>query len=297
MNQDREPMLSVVLAVYNEEGQIGRCLDAVVGIADEMIVVDGESTDETAALAKERGARVISAKNQANFHINKQLALAAAGGKWILQLDADEVVTPELSREIMKVIRMDSAEIAARQMPAAKRRLFDRHIAVLKKRGDILKTEGEDIAAFFIPRLNIFLGRPMKHGGVYPDGVIRLVKNGKARFPLKGVHEQIEVDGRVDWLTNDLLHYDSPTFAKYITRANRYTSLTASALKQRGVKMSFINDIKYLVLKPTLTFLNLFLRHKGYQDGFPGFVFAIFSGIHHALAYMKLGDAYREDRH
>ena len=118
--------------------------------------------------------------------------------------------------------------------------------------------------------------------------MIRLIKNGKARFPAKSVHEQIEVDGKVGWLVNDLLHYDSQTFSKYIVRANRYTSLTALRLVDEGVGLSWFNDMKYLLIKPMTTFLSLYYRHRGYRDGFPGFVWALFSGLHHSLAYMKL---------
>jgi hypothetical protein len=94
----------------------------------------------------------------------------------------------------------------------------------------------------------------------------------------------------VAWLENDLIHYDSPTFGKYIARANRYTSLTAARLKEAGVELNRYNDFSYLIAKPTATFLKLFLRHRGYKDGFPGFVFALFSSFHQALAYMKLKD-------
>jgi len=133
------------------------------------------------------------------------------------------------------------------------------------------------------------------HGGVYPDGVIRLIKKGKARFPCKSVHEQIEIDGKTAWLENSLIHYDSPTFSRYLERADRYTSLTASEFLERGVKFNYLNHLKYLFLKPLQIFLLLFIRHKGILDGFPGFIFALFSGLHFPTAYIKYWELTKKD--
>lgn len=250
--------LSVVLATYNEESAIDRCLESVVSIASEIIVVDGSSTDETIKRAQKWGARVITTTNKPMFHTNKQMAIDAAIGDWVLQLDADEVVDDELKNWISKIMKQETP-----------------------------------FAAFWIRRKNLFLGRFLTKGGQYPDPVIRFFKQGKAYLPQKNVHEQMAVDGEVGWAEGHLLHYNAPTFSRYLTNSNRYTTATAKQLYATHVRLTAGNDWKYLAWKPLTTFMSLFFRHRGYADGFPGFVFALFSGLHHALAYMKLGDIYR----
>jgi len=258
--QSNKAGLSVVLATFNEAAAIERCLSAVKSLADEIIVVDGTSTDETATLAAHMGARVITTTNKPMFHINKQMAMDAARYDWVLQLDADEVVDEELVGFIRKTV-----------------------------------THNSPYAAYWLKRKNWFLGRFLTKGGQYPDPVIRLYKRGKASLPQKDVHEQMIVNGEIGWADGHLFHYNAPTFARYITNANRYTLQTANQLRERKVRMSRGHDVSYLLVKPLSTFISLFFRHRGYVDGFPGFVFALFSGLHHALAYMKLGDLKRNE--
>jgi len=124
--------------------------------------------------------------------------------------------------------------------------------------------------------------------------VIRFFRRGKAFLPQKDVHEQMTVEGEVGVLAGHLLHYNAPTFKRYLTNANRYSSLRANEWKQAGMKLNLFNDLKYLWVKPLTTWFDLFVRHRGYADGFRGFVFALFSGLHFSLAYMKLGDLYRQ---
>lgn len=279
--------LSVVLATFNEEENITRCLNSVKSIADEIIVVDGSSSDNTRALAEKLGAQVIKTSNKPIFHINKQMAVDLAKNDWVLSLDADEEVSVRLAKEITKVINLSETEIRNRNFHPSKQKLFTRHLNLLLERGDKFKQDSNETVAFFVPRSNIFLGKPMKHTGVYPDGVIRLFKKSKANYPAKSVHEQLAVNGRVDWLENDLIHYDSPTFDKYLTRANRYTTLTAQELAKNNTPINWKNSLLYLVWKPKTTFLNLYIRHKGFLDGFPGFVFSIMSGFHWTIAWMK----------
>jgi glycosyltransferase involved in cell wall biosynthesis len=271
--------LSVVLAVRNEEGNIARCLDSVKSIADEIIVVDEYSTDKTAEIAKKYGAKVYLELHHDLFHITKQIALEKAIEDWILQLDADEVVTPELAKDIKSVLEG--------VYQAKPNDLFERHQKLIEKRdGPIGKKTGE-VVGYFIPRKNIFLGRPLIHAGVYPDGVIRLVKNGKAHFPQKSVHEQIELDGEVSWLSGDLVHYDSPTLKRYIMRFNRYTSLQAGELKAKNSPKNLWNFLGYTLFKPLYTFFNLYFRHLGLLDGGAGFLWSFFSAMHFPIAYFK----------
>lgn len=245
--------LSVVLATYNEEKNIKDCLNLIKDLADEIIVIDGFSSDNTRKIAEKLGAKVFKVKNRPMFHINKQKALDLAIYDWILQLDADERITPELKKEIQLAI--NNQQLA--------------------------------IDAFYIPRKNYFLTKFLTKGGQYPDHVIRLVKKGKAFFPCKSVHEQIKVEGKVGYLKNPLIHWAYSSLASYIKRANRYTDLTAKELLEKKVGFSFFTQLKYLIWLPAKTFFKIFIRHRGFLDGFAGFVFALFSGLHYPIAYIK----------
>lgn len=255
-------MLSVVLAIHNEEKNLAQCLDSVKKLADEIIVVDGESTDKSVEIAKKYKAKIISATNKSNFHINKQMAMDAAKGDLILQLDADEEVDPQLAEFIKNI-----------------------HSIITDKKET-------DANAWWIKRKNLFLGSYLKKGGQYPDAVIRLYKKGKAKLPQKNVHEQMVVDGVVGMAEGHLIHYSNPTFADYMRKFNTYTSFTAETLKQEKVRPSLSVVLTYLIKKPVITFFSLYLRHRGYVDGFPGFVFALMSALHFPVAYIKLWELY-----
>ncbi len=169
-------MLSVVLAVHNEELNLSKCLQSIAKIADEIIVVDGESTDRTVSIAKEFGAKIIVTTNKSNFHINKQIAMDAAKGDLVLQLDADEVVDDELAKYI---------------------------VSIEQNKVDV----NQEISAWWIPRKNYFLGAFLTKGGQYPDMVIRLYRNGKAALPQKDVHEQMTATGPVSTVKGHIIHY------------------------------------------------------------------------------------------
>lgn len=275
--------LSVVLAARNEEENIGRCLDSVKGIADEIIVVDEYSTDKTVEIAKKYGAKVFLEPHHNIFHVTKQKALEKATGEWILQLDADEVITPDLAKEIKSVV----SEQSTANGDKTKNKLFLRHQKLIEERdGKIGKPTGE-IVGYFIARRNMFLGKLLIHAGVYPDPAIRLVKNGKAKFPAKSVHEIIQLDGEVSWLSYDMLHYDSPTFERYLTRLNRYTDLQAQELKENHIPKNIFYLLLYTTYKPLYTFVTLLVRHKGFLDGMRGFIWSLFSSLHFPIAYFK----------
>src|SRR3989338_1827308 len=291
--------LSVVLATRNEEQNIGECLKSVKGIAGEMIVVDEKSTDETAKVARSLGAQVYEVEHNDNFHITKQIAIDRASGDWILQLDADERVTIDLANEIKKIVNSNNNELLKRVLVRPERAerveganekkltLFLRHQELIEKRDGVIGKPSGEVVAFFIPRINVFLGKPLIHAGVYPDGVIRLIKKEKARLPAKSVHEQMEIDGEVAWLFNNLEHYDSPTFQRYLDRANRYTDLTANEFKSKNLSTSYFTLFNYSFIKPFTVFINLYFRHKGILDGFSGFVWSLFSALHFPIAYFK----------
>lgn len=245
--------LSVAIAVYNEEKNLGACLASVASIADEIVVVDGGSTDSSIEIAKKYASKIITTDNPPIFHINKQKALDACICDWILQLDADEIVTEELKNEIIGTIN----------------------------------NKQETIHGYYIPRKNYFWGHWMRKGGQYPDYVIRLVRNGKARFPCKSVHEQIEVDGEVGYLKEPLEHFAYRTKEDYWKKADTYTSLSAMEMKNNDVPKNIWTWFTYKILKPTLTFFSLFIRHKGFMDGWYGFLFAYWSALHFSIAYEK----------
>jgi len=299
--------LSVVLATRNEQENIGPCLELVKDIADEIIVVDENSTDKTRDIAKKYGAKVFEVKHEPIFHKTKQKALDKASGDWILQLDADERATQELAKEIKEVVNSSNKVLLDRVLRRPERlkgvegsrdkkiRLFERHQKVIEDRdGKIGKDTGE-VVAFFIPRLNYFLGKPLIHAGVYPDASIRLIKKGKASFPAKSVHEVMKVDGEVAWLFNDLEHQDSPTFQRYLERANRYTDLTASELKKSKIPINPLFLIHYSFFKPSFVFLRLYVRHLGFLDGMRGFIWSLFSALHFPLAYFKYWQINKKD--
>lgn len=286
--------LSVVLAVRNEEANLANCLDSIKEIADEIVVVDEYSTDKTIEIAKKYKAIVHEEPHHDIFHITKQKALDYSKGEWILQLDADEIITKELASEIKQIINTDGLQtdsVSEEKFNNPKNKnkadLFLRHQKLIEERDGSFSNKDGEIKAFFIPRVNLFLGKPLIHAGVYPDAVIRLVKRGYAKFPAKSVHEQIQVNGRISWLFNDMYHNDSPTLFKYIVRLNRYTDLHADELNARKAPKNLFYLLYYGVFIAKIKFLSLYLRHKGFEDGIRGFLWSAFSAWHFPLAYFK----------
>lgn len=258
-------MISVVLATHNEEKNLKRCLDSVKSWADEIIVVDGESTDKTVALAKQLGAKVISTTNKSNFHINKQMAMDKAQGELVLQLDADEVVDEELATFIQATYQQ-------------------------------IKDKQTLPSAWWIKRKNYFFGRFLRKGGQYPDPVIRLYQKGKASLPQKDVHEQMTVDGEVGWADGHLLHYSNPHFSDYLRKFNTYTSFSAEKVLAENKRPSLGMAFSYYFWKPIVTFLTLYIRHKGFVDGTAGFLFAFCSGLHFPVTYIKFCESYEQNQ-
>jgi glycosyltransferase involved in cell wall biosynthesis len=279
--------LSIVYATRNEEAHIEESINSVKSIADELIVVDEYSSDKTRELAKKNGAKVYLEPHHTIFHITKQKGINKATGNWILQLDADERVTPELAREILKVINMSEGNLEKYQSSLKEKRLFDKHIRLIEKGcGAIGKSDG-DFVAFFIPRKNYFLGKYLRYGGTYPDGVIRLIKKGKAYLPCKDVHEQMKVDGRVGWLQNPLLHKADRTFKRYLERNSRYIDLMVKEFEKEKLEKNIANWLNYMIILPISWFLLTQIRHKGILDGWQGIVFSFFSALRFSRAYIR----------
>lgn len=280
--------LSVVLATHNEAKNLPQFLDAIKTIADEIIIVDGKSTDETVKIAEEYGAKVFSVPNQKNFHINKQIGIEKASYEWILQMDADEIITKQLGKEIQEVVQGSHVELDLSVYPA-----FRRHMEIVGSRDSVTYSHEEPVNGYFIARKNYFLGNYLMHSAVYPDGVIRLFRNGFGMLPAKNVHEQVVTEGGVNWLKEPMIHMSDPTFERYMWRANRYTDITAEEMKKKKIGMSLTTIVWYMFGKPLIVFLQLFFRHKGFLDGFSGFVWALMSGLHYPMAYMKYVESLR----
>jgi hypothetical protein len=185
------------------------------------------------------------------------MAMDEAKGNLVLQLDADEAVDDDLIEFIKKIEKDLNSKKALQEV------------------------------AWWVKRKNLFCGRWLKKGGQYPDPVIRLYINGKARLPQKDVHEQMEVDGKIGTADGHLWHYSNPKFSDYLRKFNTYTSFKAQQLLDANLKINPITFMKHMLLKPVYTFLMIYIRHKGFVDGWQGFIFALFSGLHHPIAYIK----------
>lgn len=261
--KNKRQELSVVLATFNEEENLPRCLDSVRGLADEIIIVDGSSVDRTVEIAKRYGARIIVVENLPNFHVNKQKAIDLATKDWILQLDADERATPELVEEIKSEIRPVPED----------------------------GNPKSEINGYWIARKNWFLGRFLMKGGQYPDYTLRLYRRGKGYLPQVHVHEQAEVIGHVGYLKHALFHYPYKNFASYLIKWNRYNDLLAMQIKESLKNKNFLVKVVYaagyLIIKPTHWLLTTYIRHRGFMDWWSGFVFSFFSALRFPVSYLR----------
>jgi glycosyltransferase involved in cell wall biosynthesis len=182
--------LSIILIAQNESARIAACLESVRW-ADEIVVVDGGSADDTVAIARRYTDRVF-VNPWPGYAAQKQFSLDHATREWVFSLDADETVTPELRAEIESLLAGSPAH-----------------------------------DGYTVPRLSSFLGHTMRHGGWYPDRQLRLFRRARGRLSERRVHEGFLVDGSVGRLGNDLLHETHPTLTDSLARVNRYTSLDA----------------------------------------------------------------------
>jgi len=217
----------------NEEERLRACLEAVVW-ADEIVVVDAESEDKTVAIAQEFTDRVV-VRPWPGYAAQKNTALDLATGDWVLSLDADEVVSPELRAEIARVLASDG--------PAD---------------------------GYAVPRRNIFCGRWVRHGGLYPDRQLRLFRRGRGRFEGRAVHESVRVDGRVEPVAGHLEHRSYRDVSDFLVRADRYSTLAAEEAVAQGQRAG----VSALVLRPFGRFLAMYVVQGGFLDGWRGFLLA-----------------------
>lgn len=240
--------ISATVITKNEQKNIVRCLRSL-SFADEVIVVDSQSSDQTVRLAEANGARVIV--NPWPGHIQqKNFAIEQATGDWILSLDADEEVTPELRNEIQAA----------------------RHEGFYGRDG------------FYLPRLSMFLGKWIRHGGWYPDRHLRLFKKACGRFGGLNPHDKVMMKGRSGRFKNHLLHYTYPSLESYFSRLNSYTGIAAREMYHRGRRPLLVK----LLFSPPAAFVKMYLLKLGFLDGIEGFILGVFSSYYVLVKNLKL---------
>jgi glycosyltransferase involved in cell wall biosynthesis len=246
------PRLSVTVATLNEAVNLEACLQAVAW-ADEIVIVDDGSTDDTLEVARRHTDGVIVRPSHGNFHANKNLAIRMATGDWILSLDADEIVPAELGAEIRAAIQATP------------------HVA------------------FRVGRRNYFLGRWIRHGGWYPDRIIRLFRKGVTEWPLN-IHltPQVSPPATVGELQGELLHFTYRNLVQYFDKFNRYTSKLAQEEQERGVRPTLGYSMANLLLRPPAWFLYKYMVRRGFRDGIPGLFIALSSALTIMVTYFKL---------
>jgi glycosyltransferase involved in cell wall biosynthesis len=238
--------LSLVVVAHDAGAQLADCL-ASAAFAAEAIVVDSGSRDDTVELARRSGARVI-AQAWLGFGRQKNFAVAQAAHDWVLCLDADERVSPELERAIRDALREP------------------RH------------------KAYAMARRNRFLGRWLAHGEGYPDWNLRLFDRRHARWSDDVVHEHVLADGSVGRLDGDLLHASAESLEGYLAKQNRYTTLQAEAMHARGERFSAVR----LVVSPLTRFLRFYVLRAGFLDGGAGLVHIAIGAFNSFCKYAKL---------
>lgn len=243
-----EPRITALVPTYNEEKNLPDCLKSVEW-ADEILVVDSFSTDGTLDIAREFGARIIQ-HEYINSATQKNWAIPQASFPWVLVVDADERVTPELRDEILSTVRA-----------------------------------GTTHAGFAIGRLNHFLGFPLRHGGWSPkeDTNVRLFLRDKGRYQKRHVHADVEVDGTVGRLKGYFVHYSYQSLDEYFKKMDRYTKWAAKDILARGTRVRW----HHLTLRPLGDFFRLYLLKGGFLDGFPGLLIALLSAYYVMVKFSR----------
>jgi len=239
--------LSVILITKNEADNIRACLESVAW-ADEIIVIDSGSTDDTVAIAKELGAQV-HVQDWPGFGVQKNRALGYATKDWVLSLDADERVTPELCAEIEAIL-----------------------------------TTEQTADSYLVPRLSNYCGRFMYHSGWYPDLLPRLFKRGAARFSDDLVHERLIVEGSSVKLKGLLLHYAFDGMEEVLHKVNQYSTAGAAMMHKRGRKASLTGA----VVRGLWSFFRTYILRGGILDGREGFMLAVSNAEGTYYRYLKL---------
>jgi len=272
--------LSVVIITYNEEANIGRTLESVKPLVGdgkgEIIVIDSGSTDRTLEIARSYGAKVFI-EEWKGYAAQKNSAIQKATGDWILLLDADEEVSREMATSVSKYL-----QIADKHREYATITVPDSVADPIFDQAYHAGTESPE-DAFAFARKNLFLGRWIKHGGFWPDRKVRLFRRGYGQVEDRAVHETLRVE-RAGRLNGAIVHYSYPTLFDYIDHMNRYSSLAAEMVVEKGPRgFSVIN----IALRPLVTFIyNYFLR-LGFLDGREGLLLHLYHAVYVSWKYAK----------
>ena len=245
--------VSACVIARDDETTIEACLQSLEWVDECVVVLDERSRDETEQKARAAGARVVIHPYEGNIE-QKNFALEQLKGdvEWVLSLDADEVLSPQL---------------------ATRMRDWIAHASV-------------DFAAAELNRVTHYLGHWHRHGDFYPDWQLRVFRRGRGRFDGVNPHGRVEVEGARARLAGDLEHYSYTDLADQIERVQSYSAVAAAALHERGRRVR-ISDI---VLRPPARFLRAYILKRGFLDGFPGFVVAVVTAFHVFLKYAKLSE-------
>jgi glycosyltransferase involved in cell wall biosynthesis len=249
-----KPSLSVVLITHNAAKRLAPTLEAV-SWADDILIVDSGSTDGTRELAERLGAKVILQPDWQGFGYQKNFALARASGDWILVLDADEVVDPQLATAIQRVLR--SGE--------------------------------EGTAGYALERVNYFGGVRLRFGLWRPVFLPRLFRKGRGRVSDDVVHERVIIDGPTARLEGSLHHFTSETIADRIRKNDEYSSIIARVQHQAGRRVSLM---ELLLIMPAVLFRDLVLR-LGLLDGRAGIIVAVTGAFYDFSKYAKIWELER----
>jgi glycosyltransferase involved in cell wall biosynthesis len=240
--------LSVVVITRDEEDAIGAALESV-RFADEVVVVDSGSTDRTVEIARSLGARVLVTNDWPGFGAQKNRALGEATRDWVLSIDADERVTPELREEIAAIVAGKGSH-----------------------------------DAYELPRMSSYCGRFMRHGGWWPDRVTRLFRRGKARFSDDLVHERVVVDGSTGRLRGHLLHHAFEDLEEVLRKIDRYSTAGARMRHAAGGRGSLTRAIAH----GAWAFFRTYVLRAGFLDGRHGFMLAVSNAEGTYYRYLKL---------
>lgn len=241
--------LTVAIITYNEENNIGRCISSVLPIADEVLVVDSFSKDKTEEIARSLGARFV-ANTFAGFIEQKNLALDLATHDYVLSLDADEALSPELLEEISKIKSNFNHE------------------------------------GYKFHRLTNYNGYWVRYSGWYPDTKLRLVKKNKARWEGVNPHDILEMKNNetVGFLKGDLLHYSYESIAAHVAQTNKFTTIAALAAFKQGKRSSVFK----IVTRPLFKFIRDYFLKRGFLDGRYGLIICSINSLSALLKYAKL---------
>ncbi|MFH1076945.1 MAG: glycosyltransferase family 2 protein [Pseudomonadota bacterium] len=237
--------ITAVIIAKNEEKRIGPCLESVKW-CDEIVVVDDMSTDDTHQVCRRFKANVVAHPSNGDHDMQRNIGIDNSNSDWILQLDADERVRPELRDDIKSIVKNNSG-----------------------------------FSAYRLGRRNYFLGRFMRFGG-WHERHVRLFKKGKARYVGHSVHETLKVEGIIGELRSDLDHYAFDSINQYITRQLYYASVESRVMYEDRSGKIGLDEIKYhLKVKPLKLFVKLFFKKQGFRDGMHGFIFSILNAWRH----------------